>query len=111
MLLEVSMSMRLYRLDDRAGAYEFLNGWFFKACRLSQADLALKTSFQQHVVTAAATYFALVPPGDARAVLAISLHDALEKFYRGPVDQDHALRSLIPDPQTGFAAVLAAGTV
>jgi hypothetical protein len=110
-LLEVSMSMRLYRLDDRDGAHEFLNGWFFKACHLSQADLATKTSLQQHVVTAAATLCALSPAGDARAVLATSLHDALEKFYRGPVDNEHALHSLISDPQTGFAAVLAAGTV
>jgi hypothetical protein len=111
MLLEVSMPMRLYRLDDRDGAHEFLNGWFFKACRLSKADLTLRTSLQQHVLTAAATLFALSPAGDARTVLATSLHDALEKFYRGAVDQQHALQSLITDPHIGFAAVLAADTV
>jgi hypothetical protein len=111
MLLEVSMPVRLYRLDDRDGAHEFMHGWFLKACRLSQADLTMQTSVQQHIVTAAATLLALAPAGEARAVLATSLHDALEKFYRGPVDTEHALRSLITDPQTGFAAALAVGTM
>jgi hypothetical protein len=110
-LLEVSMWMRLYRLDDRDGAYEFMNGWFFKACFLSQADLALVTSLQQDVVTAAATLLALAPEGEARPIMATSLHDALEKFYRGPVDEEHAMRSLISDPHAGFAAVLAGGTL
>ena len=110
MLLEVSMNMRLYRLDDKDGAHEFLNGWFFKACRLSRADLEKRTALQQHVLTAATTLYVLARDADTRSLLATELHDALERYYQGPVDRGHALRSLIPDPQAGFAAALIGDT-
>jgi hypothetical protein len=105
MLLEVSMDMRLHRLDDKDGAHESLNAWFFKACRLSHADLEKRTALQQHVLTAA-TLYVLARRADTRSLLATELHDSLERYYQGPADREHALRSVIPDPRAGFAAAL-----
>jgi hypothetical protein len=105
-LLEVSMAMRIHRLDDKEGAHEFLNTWFFKACRLGRMDTQRMTSLQQHVSTTAATLYILARHPDRRSLLASDLHDALETFHHGPVDREWAHRTLISDPQAGFAAAL-----
>jgi hypothetical protein len=102
--------MRLYRLDDKDGAHEFLDAWLFEACRLSRADLERRTALQQHVLTAAATLYILARRADTRSLIATGLHDSLETFYQGPVDREHAFGSLVPDPQAGFAAVLVGET-
>jgi hypothetical protein len=99
LLLEVSMAMRLHRLDDKDGALEFLNDWFQQACRLGGVDQERPNALNQHVVTAATVLCALSPDAMTRA----SAHDSLEKFYHGPVDRRHAARSLLSDPQVGFA--------
>lgn len=106
LLLEVSLWMRLARLGDVDGAHDFLSDWFFKACRLGYCDQGRVTALQQHVVTAAATLYALVPDPQARSMLGTSLHDSLEKFYRGAVDPHHARKQLFPDPRVGFSVLL-----
>ncbi|MCF1502228.1 hypothetical protein L0F51_00435 [Afifella sp. H1R] len=106
MLLEVSMSMRLYRLNDRDGAHEFLSNWLGEASHFGTLDRETRSSLPQHVVTAAAILYLLGGTGGARAVLVTSLHDALETFYGGTVDWDHARSVLIADPQAGFATPL-----
>lgn len=105
-LLEVSMAMRLHRLDDKDGAHEFLNAWFFRACSLGRASLDKQTALQQHVITAGATLFLLARHADTGISLATELHAALESFYQGIVEREHAFTALIADPQIGFAASL-----
>lgn len=106
LLVEVSMWMRLVRLGDVDGAHDFLSSWFFKACRLGHCDPQRVTALQQHVLTTAATLYALVANSEARRALGMSLHDSLEKFYRGAVDLDHARKRLFADPHAGFSALL-----
>lgn len=106
MLLEVSMAMRLYRMGDMDGAHEFLSSWLYKACNLGSVDLQKKTALQQHIVTAAATLQALARTTTAGQTNASEIHDSLESYYGGPVNQQHAFSLLISDPQAGFAAAL-----
>jgi hypothetical protein len=105
-LLEVSMAMRLHRLDDKDGAHEFLSAWFFRACGLSRVSLDQQTALQQHVITAAAILLLLAHRTDADKALAAEIHAALESFYQGVVNREHAFAALIADPQIGFAASL-----
>jgi hypothetical protein len=105
-LLEVSMAMRLYRLDDKDGAHEFLTIWLADACRLSSVRRETQTALQQHVVTASAILYTLGSAAGEKACIAMELHDSLERFYRGPADREHALRALITDTHTGFADAL-----
>lgn len=105
-LLEVGMWMRLYRLDDVDGAREFLGRWFFRSCRLEITSGAEKSALTQHVVTAAVVLAALASK-DAKQL--VSLHDSLEKFVGGKVDQGFALENLVPDPNAGFASALLQG--
>jgi hypothetical protein len=106
MELEVGMWVRIQRLNDPDGAHEFLHAWFLKACRLAKAEPERLTSLQQHVVTAAAILFRLAMGAGDGSKLAAALHDSLERYFGGTVDREEALRSLIPDVDAGFAALL-----
>jgi hypothetical protein len=110
LLVEVSMWMRLSRLGDVDGAHDFLTAWYFKACRLGHYDAARITALQQHVTTAAATLYVLAPDPQARQSVGTSLHDGLEKFFRGAVAMELASLRLFPDSQTGFSALLLGDT-
>jgi len=107
MELEVGMWMRIQRLNDPDGAHEFLHAWFQRACRLATVEPERLTSLQQHVVTAAAILFRLASGAGDAGTIAAALHDSLERYFGGPVDQEEALSSLIPDVDAGFAALLA----
>ncbi|MDG4901400.1 MULTISPECIES: hypothetical protein [unclassified Mesorhizobium] len=106
MELEVIMWMRIHRLGDLDGAHDFLHSWFHKACRLAKPEQGRLTSLQQHVVTAASILFRLAAGAGHLRQIAAELHDSLERYFNGAVDMDEALRSLIPDVNAGFAALL-----
>lgn len=106
MSLEVGLWMRIYRLNDLDAAHEFLHAWFFKACTLAKPDAERLTSLHQHIVTAAAILFRLTAGAGGASKVAAELHDSLEHYYGGPVDEDQALNALIPDVQAGFAELL-----
>lgn len=106
MQLEVGMWFRLYRLDDKDAAHEFLRGWFARASRMVTALSVPAGALQQHVLTAAAILYRLAQGTGLEAFRAGELHDHLERFYGGPVERDSAFASLLPDPMTGFAAAL-----
>lgn len=106
MQLEVGMWFRLYRLDDKDAAHEFMRGWFARACRLSRVFPLPADALQQHVVTASTILYRLGVGTGREAVLAGELHDNLERFHAGPVDRGNARSSLLPDPMAGFAASL-----
>ena len=103
--LEVGMWFRLYRLDDKDAAHEFLAAWFHRACKLADPAPEPKSSLQQHILTAAATVMCLAERSDQASVAAAELHDSLERYFGGPVDPVVALRSLLP-VHAGFAEVL-----
>lgn len=107
MALEVGMWMRIYRLNDRDSAHEFLHAWFLKACRLAKSDPVRLTSLQQHIFTAASVLYRLAGGGNEASKLAAELHDSLEYYCGGSVDRGHAFRSLIPDVRAGFAELIA----
>jgi hypothetical protein len=106
MALEVGLWMRIYRLNDLDGAHEFLHSWFLKACGLARPDPERLTSLQQHIVTAAAILFRLASGVSSVSRVAAELHDNVERYYGGPVDQNQALNSLVPDVHAGFAELL-----
>lgn len=106
MELEVVMWMRIHRLGDLDGAHDFLHSWFLKACRLAKPEQGRLTSLQQHVVTAASILYRLADGASNAGQTAAELHDSLERYFIGTVDREEALRSLIPDIDAGFAALL-----
>ena len=106
MSLEVGMWMRIYRLNDTDSAHEFLQSWFFKACRLAKPVPDKLASIEQHVLTAAATMFDLVAETENASAVAVGLHDGLERFYGGAVDLERTQSALMPDSHIGFAELL-----
>ena len=106
MELEVVMWMLIHRLNDPDGAHEFLHSWFLKACRLAKPEPGRPTSLQQHIVTAAAILMKLGAGAGNSLNIRAELHDSLERYFGGAVDREEALRSLIPDVDAGFAALL-----
>ncbi|MBF0392497.1 MAG: hypothetical protein HQL38_07435 [Alphaproteobacteria bacterium] len=107
MMLEVGMAYRLHRLGDQDGAFAFMQSWLVDACHFGRAHLESMAALQQHVITAAATTLALTPGSETRLKVASDLHERWERFYRNPVDREHASRCLFPDTGIGFAAALA----
>jgi hypothetical protein len=98
--------MRIHRLSDPEGAHEFLQSWFPRACRLAKAEPGRLSALQQHIVTAAAILFRLAAGAGSPGKIAAALHDSLERYFGGAVDREDALRSLIPDVDAGFAALI-----
>lgn len=103
--LEVGMWMRLYRLDDVDGASEFLGRWFVTASKRGLASEDNMSALTQHVFTSAAILAAFADTSPDTAQL-VALHDALERFCAGAVDEQLAIGSLVNDPKTGFASTL-----
>jgi hypothetical protein len=104
--LEVGMSMRIYRFNDLNHAYEFLQSWFFDACRLAKPDPAKVSSLEQHVITTAATLFALAAGKDHEESVAVRLHDSLEHFYGGEVNIKRSQDALLASNDVGFGSFL-----
>ncbi|WP_320177519.1 hypothetical protein [Roseovarius pacificus] len=104
--LEIGMWMRLHRLEDIDGAFEFMGSWIRRAAQTVTVPQDSVNALSQHFVTATAIRTALLP--DARkSDQLVALHDDLEKFFGGPVDHSFALAALIEDSHQGFAAALA----
>jgi hypothetical protein len=103
--LEVGMWMRLHRLEDIDGAFEFLGTWINRTAHKVTAQQEIVTAISQHFVTATAIRSALLPP-DRRSDQLVALHDDLEKFFGGPVGRSFAMGALIEDSHQGFAAAL-----
>ncbi|PRY19236.1 hypothetical protein CLV78_1268 [Aliiruegeria haliotis] len=105
MQFEIGMWMRIHRLGDPDGAYEFLGNWLRRTSHLTTVYLDQVTSLSQHFVTGVAVRAALAKE-DYDPQFLVSLHDDLEKFFGGPVDNVVAIQSLIEDSDSGFAAAL-----
>ncbi|MEG3662160.1 hypothetical protein [Celeribacter halophilus] len=103
--LEVGMWMRLHRLDDLDSAREFLGRWFVNATKRGLAGEDNLSALTQHIFTSAAILAAFADPYSETTQL-VALHDALERFCSGIVDEPNALESLVHDPKTGFASTL-----
>lgn len=104
--LEIGMWMRLHRLGDVDGAFEFLGTWVKRTAQKVTASQNTITALSQHFVTGTAIRSALLSQGKAQDQL-VSLHDDLEKFFGGPVSRASALAFLVEDSHQGFAAALA----
>lgn len=103
---EIGMWMRIHRLEDIDGAFEFLSSWLHRTAKRTTHSQDQVTALSQHFVTATAVRAAFVS-GDKQSEELVGLHDDLEKFFGGAVDRSSALASLIDDPEKGFAAALA----
>ncbi len=104
--LEIGMWMRLHRLEDIDGAFEYLGTWIKRTAQKVTAQQDTVTALSQHFVTAIAIRSALLPT-DRRSEQLVALHDDLEKFFGGPIDLTAAMAALIEDSHQGFAAALA----
>ncbi len=105
MQLEIGMWMRLHRLEDTDGAFEFLGTWIRRAALRITAGQDKVTALSQHFVTGTAIRAALLS-GDHASDQLVGLHDDLEKFFGGSVDQLFAESALIADIERGFASAL-----
>lgn len=103
--LEIGMWMRLHRLEDIDGAFEYLGTWIKRTAQKVTAQKNTVTALSQHFVTAIAIRSALLP-SDRRSEQLVALHDDLEKFFGGPIDLTAAMSALIEDSHQGFAAAL-----
>lgn len=103
---EIGMWMRIHRLEDIEGAFEFLVSWLRRTAKRTTHPRDRVTALFQHFVTATAIRAAFVS-GDRKTEELVGLHDDLEKFFGGAVDRPSAFESLIDDPEKGFAAALA----
>jgi len=103
--LEIGMWMRLYRLEDFDGAFEFMGSWIRRAAQSVTVQQETVTALTQHFLTMTAIRAALLPEGRKSGQFVV-LHDDLEKFFGGPVDQAFALAALIEDGHQGFASAL-----
>lgn len=104
--LEIGMWMRLHRLEDIDGAFEFLGNWIKRTAQNVTLRQDSVTALSQHFVTATAIRAAMLSD-DNKADQLVGLHDDLEKFFGGPVDHASVLAALIEDSHQGFAAALA----
>ncbi|MYA88651.1 MAG: hypothetical protein F4X97_09395 [Boseongicola sp. SB0662_bin_57] len=106
--LEIGMWMRLHRLEDIDGAFEFMGSWIRRSAQNVMVPQDTVTALSQHFVTATAIRAALLP--EARnSDQFVALHDDLEKFFGGTVDHAFASAALIEDSHQGFAAALKQG--
>lgn len=100
--LEVMLHMLVRRRRDRAGAGAFLRAWFHltsSLCRLEdQAD-----GLEQHLVTAAAILAAL-DSGESFGSATV-IHEALEHYWKGPVDAERARIELLPYSSVGLTGL------
>lgn len=103
--LEIGMWMRLHRLEDIDGAFEYLGTWIKRTAQKVTARQETVTALSQHFVTAIAIRSALLPT-DRWSDQLVALHDDLEKFFGGSIDLTSALAALIEDGHQGFAAAL-----
>lgn len=107
--LEIGMWMRLHRLVDVDGAFEFMGIWIRRTAQSATLKQETVNALSQHFLTATAIRAALLPETRKSDQL-VALHDDLEKFFGGPVDQAFALAALIEDSHQGFAFALSQGT-
>jgi hypothetical protein len=105
---EIGMWMRIHRLEDIDGAFEFLGSWLRRTAKRTTHPQDRVTALSQHFVTGTAIRASLVSD-DRKTEELVGLHDDLERFFAGGVDQSFALESLIDDTEKGFAASLATG--
>ena len=103
---EIGMWMRIHRVKDIDGAFEFLGSWLSRTAERTTHPQDQITALSQHFVTATAIR-AVFAPSDKKTEELVGLHDDLERFFGGAVDRSAVLASLIDDPGTGFAAALA----
>jgi len=105
---EIGMWMRIHRLEDIEGAFEFMGSWLRRTARRTTHPQDRVTALSQHFVTATAIRASFVSE-ERKTQELVELHDDLEKFFEGAVDQSSAFASLIDDTEKGFAAALAHG--
>lgn len=105
---EIGMWMRIHRLEDIDGAFEFLGSWLRRTARRTTQPQDKVTALSQHFVTSTAIRAALMT-SDRKSEQLVGLHDDMEKFFGGAVDRELAADSLIDDADKGFAAALAQG--
>lgn len=90
--IEVALHMLVRRKRDRDEARAFLLTWIWLATTLTTVNNP-SDSLEQHVITGA-TILASANLESKKSLL--SLHEALEHFYRGNVDPDRAFGNLLP---------------
>lgn len=105
---EIGMWMRIHRLEEIDGAFEFLECWLQRTAHLTTQRQDEETALSQHFVTSTAIRAALMT-SDRKSEQLVGLHDDLEKFFGSAVDREFASVSLIDDTEKGFAAALARG--
>lgn len=105
---EIGMWMRIHRLEDIDGAFEFLGSWLRRTSQGTTQPQDKVTALSQHFVTSTAIRGSLLT-SDRTSEQLVGLHDDLERFVGGAVDRDFAMASLIDDADKGFAAALAQG--
>jgi hypothetical protein len=86
---EVTMSMLLVRRGDRDGANAFLYEWASQAGRLVTVKPDID-AVEQHLVTSTAVLATLHPE------LLTELHEILETFYGGSIDESRLLSAILP---------------
>ncbi len=101
---EVKLHM-LKRHNLREEALLFVRDWFWKACA-EKLYIEPREALEQHLFTTAAVEALVLPEGSSRQNVLIMIHDALEHFIGGAVDNDRALGALIDHPDVGFASFL-----
>lgn len=105
---EIGMWMRVHRLEDIDGAFEFLGSWLRRTAQIATQPQEQVTALSQHFVTATAIRSALIMEEEKSDQL-VGLHDDLEKFFGEMLRQSCAEALLIEDPEKGFASALAQG--
>jgi hypothetical protein len=101
---EVKMHM-LQRHKLRDTALIFIHEWFWKACS-QQIQQASAGPLEQHVFTVAAVCARLCSGAEKEIDELVRLHEGLEKFCGGEVNQAQAEEALIDHPDIGFTTFL-----
>jgi hypothetical protein len=99
--IEVGLHMLVRRKHDRAEANAFLRTWFWTATTLTsirqEAD-----SLEQHVLTSAAI---LIANDAASQSMRVYLHEALEHYWKGAVNNERAIAGLLPQSPLSIAGL------
>ena len=99
--IEVGLHMLVRRKHDRAEANAFLRTWFWTATTLTsireEAD-----SLEQHILTSAAI---LIANGPASESMRVYLHEALEHYWKGAVNNERAIAGLLPQSPLSIAGL------
>jgi hypothetical protein len=97
--VEVALHMLVRRKHELSEAASFLRHWFWLATSLT-AKQEETDSLEQHVVTSAAIL------ATVKYSTLLDLHERLEHYWQGSVDQERAIRGLLPQSRLSIASFL-----